>query len=258
MAKIVSDLTDMVPPTIDHAVGSPFRLLKEYLTFFWEEKAKGSSLSFGPLIFFSSLPGAGKHLASILVARELGLKYWEIMPPEIVQAQKREDLTALLMAADQYVIYLNCGRYLFGPVYEDYIFQLLTHNKAYLGDNPFEDPVELDPMPEVVVVLGTEKRELVERLRSRIRVIRFGEYSEDEFKKIYTDKLKMAGWTVSEDALTQLLECSGNNIGLGVRHLEMAYLLARNLGREVISIAHIQKAHQLLYQNEYFQLPPKP
>ncbi len=258
MTKVVSDLADIVHPSIDHQVGGPFRLLREYLTFYWDEKAKGSSFSFGPLIFFSTVSGLGKRLASIIVARELGLRYWEVLPHEVVSAQKRDDLAAILQNADQYLLYFNCGRYAFSPQGEDLIYQVITHNKAYLYDHPFDDSLELDPFPEVVVIVGTERPELVEWLRSRIRVIQFPPYSEAELRKIYTDKLQMARWTIEEEALAEVVGRSGGNAGIGIRHLETAYMLSRNLGRPAINIAHVQKAHQLLRQNDFSPLTPRP
>jgi len=245
-----SSLIDIIPPSVNHAVGAPFRLLQEYLEFYWVERSRGADVFFGPLILHSSTGGMGKKLASTILAKELGLDYLEILPHQASLESRGEHLIPLIRNHDHQLVYMNCGPYILAPVYEDLLCELLTENT--LTGNSCDDP----PL-DIVLIVGTQRRELLERYRGRIRMIRFQEYSEPELKRIYSDKIRTAGWSIEDAAIAQLLVCSGGNIGMGVKHLETAYLLAQNRGEAVISAAHIQKAHDLLTAHDFAPLPPK-
>jgi Holliday junction DNA helicase RuvB len=233
-----TDINAVSPTSLSHLIGQRkvVEQVKVALDAAQQDGRKfDHSLLVGP-------PGLGKSAIATVIASEMATNFHEVLGQSL---NSPAELHALLLnAKPRDIIFIDEAHEMKKP-FQTALYLALDKQKVFIKTG--SGVAEGIPIADFTLLLATtDEFCLLQPLRDRMKlVLRYEFYSDDELAKVVRHRSQALGWNVDGDVLPQIACRSRGTPRLALRLLQSCHRVARSLGEDAITAAHLDRACQL-------------
>ncbi len=243
---IGTDVNQACPKTLDHIIAQPLlqENLKIFVSAYWNERAVGR-ISGLPPILLSSAPSGGKTTVGLCLHNELAnTRLVETIGESLNNLAELYDIC--LQADDDTTIFVDECQGV-GASAAHVWLKILSEGILCLPKGKCARNYSI-PMPKGTTYIFATTHEfcLSSALRSRFKVFRFDEYTEDGLFEILKQRSVSLRWEIeSEECLRYIAQRSKFMPRLALSNLQASYNVCRSDNREVITLDDVIKSFRL-------------
>lgn len=192
--------TALRPETLDDFTGQ--HDVRQNLKVFIEA-AKSRHESLDHVLFYGP-PGLGKTTLAQIVAREMGVNFKSTSGPIIARSG---DLAAILTNLQAHDVLFIDEIHRLNPAVEEILYPAMEDYKLDLmiGEGPSARSIQIDLPPFTLIGATTRSGLLTQPLRERFGIpLRLQFYTTDELKYIITRAAKLLGYSIEEEAASEI------------------------------------------------------
>ena len=185
-------------------------------------------------------PGCGKTQTAKVIAAEMGCDYHEVLGQAITSPA---DFNALLLGAKERDVVLIDEVHELEKEFQTALYLACDQRRVFLQSRAKGGPQSIPLADFTLLLCTTDIFKVLQPLRDRMKLtLRFGFYSTDDLVELLRQRSRALRWAVDESVLAPIAARSRGTPRLALRLLQSCRRVARSVGENTVTLAHLERA----------------